>query len=472
MKPIERRAAVAGMFYERDATDLRLRVDGLLVDAITEPHFQNIGALIVPHAGYVYSGSVAAAGYAQLPGDGQWDRIFIIGSSHHAFFDGASVDEADVYTTPLGQVPVDTQTVEALRQASPLISFHAKAHEQEHTIEVQLPFLQQQLQKPFVIVPIIMGTQNAETCAQIAQVLAPWFTPQNLFIISTDFSHYPSYNDAVSVDRLTAQAIVKNNPSALLNQLKLNDATHVHGLETSLCGWTSVLTLLNITSGLPVDYHLVKYLNSGDLPMSDPSRVVGYHAIAVCYQHNEEALSFTTDEKQQLVQRARAAFQAAVTHSSMPERPQMPAFDVKAGAFVTLYKKGDLRGCIGQFPGSKPLWKVIDEAAHSAALSDHRFLPVEADEIPDISVELSIITPLRKIQSEREIVMGKHGIYIRKGERSGTFLPQVAEHTGWSLDEFLGHCARDKAGIGWNGWRDADLFVYEALVIHETNDQS
>lgn len=470
MKPIERQPAVAGMFYERDANALRSRVDGLLVDAISEPHFQNIAALIVPHAGYVYSGSVAAAGYAQLPGDGQWERIFIIGSSHRAFYEGASVDEAQVYSTPLGKVPVDTQTVEALRQASPLITFHARAHEQEHTIEVQLPFLQQQLQKPFVIVPIIMGTQNAETCAHVAQVLAPWFTPQNLFIISTDFSHYPSHHDAVSVDRLTAQAIVKNNPGALLNQLKLNASTHVHGLETSLCGWTSVLTLLNITSGLPVDYHLVKYLNSGDLPMGDPDRVVGYHAIAVCYKHHNEALSFTDEEKQQLVQRARAAFQAAVTRASVPPPPHVPAFEVNAGAFVTLSKKGDLRGCIGQFPGSKPLWKVIDEAAHAAALNDHRFLPVEAVEIPDISVELSIITPLQKINSERDIVLGKHGIYIQKGERSGTFLPQVAEHTGWSLDEFLGHCARDKAGIGWNGWRDADLFVYEALVIHEKDE--
>lgn len=151
----------------------------------------------------------------------------------------------------------------------------------------------------------------------------------------------------------------------------------------------------------------------------------------------------------------------------MPDDPHAPAMSIKAGAFVSLYKNNELRGCIGQFPGTQPLWRVIDEAAHSASQRDYRFTPVKADEVPDIKVELSIITPLRRIQSEKEIVLGRHGIFMRRGGQTGTFLPQVAEHTGWTVDEFLGHCARDKAGIGWDGWRDADLFVYEAIVVKE-----
>ena len=144
-----------------------------------------------------------------------------------------------------------------------------------------------------------------------------------------------------------------------------------------------------------------------------------------------------------------------------------PALQKKAGAFVTLHTSGKLRGCIGRFDVDEPLYKIVQEMAIASATRDYRFAPVTAAELSEINIEISVLTPLRKIQSIDEIVLGKHGIYIKKGMQSGTFLPQVATDTKWSLEEFLGHCARDKAGIGWDGWKDAEIFIYEAIVFSE-----
>jgi len=143
------------------------------------------------------------------------------------------------------------------------------------------------------------------------------------------------------------------------------------------------------------------------------------------------------------------------------------ALQTKCGAFVTLRKNGGLRGCIGRFDASVPLFKVVQQMAVSSSTEDYRFTPVSANEISGLEIEISVLTPMRRIKSIDEFQLGKHGIYMRKGTRAGTFLPQVAAETGWSKDEFLGHCARDKAGIGWNGWKDAELYVYEALIFSE-----
>jgi AmmeMemoRadiSam system protein A len=142
---------------------------------------------------------------------------------------------------------------------------------------------------------------------------------------------------------------------------------------------------------------------------------------------------------------------------------------IHAGAFVTLKENGSLRGCIGRFTANIPLYRLIREMAVAASTEDSRFDPVRMNEIPGLEMEISVLSPLKKITSADEIILGKHGIYIKKGYNSGTFLPQVATETGWSVDEFLGHCSRDKAGIGWDGWKKAELFTYEACVFSETD---
>jgi AmmeMemoRadiSam system protein A len=146
-----------------------------------------------------------------------------------------------------------------------------------------------------------------------------------------------------------------------------------------------------------------------------------------------------------------------------------PALLQHSGVFVSLYKQGKLRGCIGRFTPDMPLYELVQEMAIASALNDHRFSPLKIEEVPEIKAEISVLSPLKRIRSMEEIELGRHGIYIQKGSATGTFLPQVALNTGWSREEFIEHCASDKAGIGRNGWKDAELYTYEAVIIKEEN---
>ncbi|RQV99044.1 AmmeMemoRadiSam system protein B, partial [bacterium] len=431
-----------------------------------------VAAVIVPHAGYVFSGKVAASGFNQIPRDSIFDRVFLIGSSHRVAFNGASVYSQGDYLTPLGRVEVDRAVVQKLVDSSPEISSDPFVHINEHSLEVELPFLQHHLKHPFKLVPVVMGPHDAKDAPLVAKALEEWFRPGNLFVISTDFSHYPAYEDAKKVDALTADTILKNDPSELLNILEKNRQLQIEGLSTSLCGWSSVLTLLYLTQGKDnLRFEKIDYQNSGDTPLGDKDRVVGYNAIAVFRSSQtktkESGFSLNREEQQWLLKRARQALWAAVNDEVLkaPGHSISENIEARVGAFVSLYNNGKLRGCIGNFGSDAPLWKVIDRMTAGAALNDSRFLPVTKDEARELDIEISVLTPKRKVDDVSEIVPGKHGIYIEKDGRSGTFLPQVAEKTGWNLEEFLGHCARDKAGIGWDGWKDANVFVYEALVF-------
>jgi hypothetical protein len=425
-------------------------------------------ALIVPHAGYVFSGKIAASAYHLLNPGKKYKRIFILASSHRYSFDRVAVYIDGNYSSPLGEIKTDTKLATELAEKSPLFIVHPEAHEAEHSIEVQLPFLQYVLGDDFTLVPLVIGTNNPATCREIAEILKPWFTPENLFVISTDFSHYPKYSDACETDKKTADTICSNQPENLISTLNSQKKNHIQGLATSLCGWTSVLPLLYMTQGKDYSYHEIAYQNSGDAPIyGEKSRVVGYWAIAVTVNKNEFIIDKT--EKEELLRKVRNA----ITHFvKTGERVKMQPpesngiLNEKAGVFVSIYINGKLRGCIGGFAGEQTLNEMVQRLAPSSAC-DRRFEPVQEDELANMQLEISVLSPLKKIDSTEEIVLGKHGIYIRQGYNSGTFLPQVATKTGWSLEEFLGHCARDKAGIGWNGWKTAEIFIYEAIVFNE-----
>jgi AmmeMemoRadiSam system protein A len=228
-----------------------------------------------------------------------------------------------------------------------------------------------------------------------------------------------------------------------------------------------------MTQGNPnLQYETLRYMNSGDAGMGDKERVVGYYAIALTARGENlgARFSLSVQEKQKLLGIARKSIEEFLKRGDIPEiSPDNlnPVLETPCGAFVTLKKHDQLRGCIGRFDASQPLYKVVQQMAVAAATEDYRFSPVQADELKLIEMEISVLTPLRRISSPEEIKMGRDGIYIRKNGRSGTFLPQVATETGWSREEFLGHCAQDKAGIGWDGWKDAELYVYEAYVFSE-----
>jgi len=468
----DRKPAVAGKFYAGDSVTLTKDLKTLFDNALPKQQ-SDVLAIISPHAGYVFSGEIAATAFNQIDENKDYTDIFVIGSSHSSYFDAASVYSEGNFITPLGTVQVDTALANKLIEENPIIKNYPDAHWFEHSLEVQLPFLQYKMKKPFRIVPIIIGTDNVAVCEKIAKTLAPYFNSRNLFVISTDFSHYPDYKSAVMVDSLTAKAIESNSTKTLLETLKYNEKLDIPNLATSLCGWSSVLTLLYITENLKnVKISKLDYKNSGDVPdYGDTSRVVGYNAMAVTGKiEKEQEFSLTEADKKNLLEIARNTLTEYIKYGKTPVIETSgfsSTIKQNCGAFVTLHKDGQLRGCIGQFTAKKPLYITIQDMAKSASTEDYRFDKVTTDELGAIDIEISVLSPLKLIKSTDEIELGTHGIYIMKDGRGGTFLPQVATETGWTKEEFLGHCAQDKAGIGWTGWKDADIYIYTAIVFGE-----
>ena len=458
-----RPCAVAGTFYSNTKNELSAGVKTTLQNSKKFDE-QNINAIIVPHAGYVFSGDVAATAYATL--HKKYKNIFIIGSSHHVSFDGAALYSIGNYETPLGEVQVNQIIVSALMRASNLFTFHPEAHKKEHTIEVQLPFLQTLYGGDLNIVPIVIATQNIQSLKTIAEALRPYFSDENLFVISSDLSHYPSYPDANHIDKLTLEAIEKGSPEVFINALIKNKESSIEELKTSACGWTSIITLMFLTEGQNYKYELLEYKNSGDTSYGDKERVVGYGALRV-YKKND-SFHLDEEEKKELRNLAKLSLYEATLHNkkiSIDESKILAKLKEPLGAFVTLYKNHNLRGCIGTFEPSEPLYKVIINMAIAAAQYDPRFAKVTPEELEEIEIEISVLTPRKKIDSIHEIVLGKHGIYIQKGSKNGTYLPHVATQMHWSVEEFVKHCANEKADIPFDAYKDADIYVYEALVF-------
>ena len=486
--PTVRPATQAGRFYEGNPQVLSHEVDSLLARHANDGTYENVAALIVPHAGYYFSGNVAASAYMALDSTKQYKRIFLLGPSHHEWLDGASVNtEADYYATPLGQVKVDHETAvklttdctdltDSASNTDKILFYEPKAHDREHCLEVQLPFLQRfftlhsslSTKEVPPIVPIIISTNDFQKLQQIAETLKPYFTDENLFIVSSDFSHYPSYDDACAVDAKTGKAIESGDVSQFIATIQANARSGIRNLATSACGELAIVTLMLMMDSQYQVKHLL-YQNSGDIDNYDPTRVVGYHAFAIL-RGEEKTFSLSDKEKKTLKDIAYNSIKDSldgkpvavansslfILHSSLKE---------KCGAFVSLHKQGRLRGCIGHFGEDVPLYEIVAEMARAAAFEDPRFQPVTHDELDDLDIEISVLTPMRRIQSLDEFQLHKHGIYIKKGYRSGTFLPQVADEVNWTKEEFVGHCSQDKAGLGWDGWKDAELYVYEAIVF-------
>lgn len=468
---IDRQPAVAGKFYPADVGKLHKELNEMFESAMPK-RCNNVRAIISPHAGYIYSGQVSASAFNQIDFEAAYKRVFIIASSHQVSFDGAAVYCYGDFLMPYGKEKVDTDFCMDLVKNHPKIFTSDRGpHQNEHSIEVQLPIIHHCLKKEYSIVPIIIGTSNPSVCKEIASVLKPHLTSENLFIISSDFSHYPSYEDAQKVDALTKDAIDTNNPEKLIETLRKNGEKHIPHLVTSLCGWTSVLTLLYMTcENSSIRYRAIDYRNSGDTEYyGEKEKVVGYWAIAISEKSDSDCrFSLSAMEKSTLINIARESLESVVLSgkkSKLNPDSYSAALNTKCGVFVTLHNNGQLRGCIGRLIADLPLFRLVQEMAVSAALYDYRFLPVEKSELADIDIEISVLSPLKKITDIDDIELGVHGIYIEKGGESGVFLPQVATETGWNREEFLGHCSRDKAGIGWSGWKTANIFIFRAVVF-------
>ncbi len=468
MLSVEREPAVSGTFYSSNPKELKNQLKECFRD-VQQKVVQNIAALIVPHAGYTYSGKVAASAYSLIPQDVEYENIFVIGSSHHVSFNGASVYNKGHYKTPLGVVPVNLKLANSLIDNNKCFVYNDSAHVEEHTIEVQLPFLQYCLKGIKQIVPIIVGVKSYEVCQCISEVLMPFYNERNLFIISTDFSHYPTDEIARHIDSETVIAICSNDPQSLIKALEINSKRKVKNLYTGLCGWSSVLTLLFVTSkDKGSKFVRVKYMTSAESAYKDKSRVVGYQSIVV--KREDGNMLLTKEEGHLLLNVARSEIIKKLKQSENDFKEKIidkEEFNLLDSAFVSVYVKDELRGCIGRFSTKTNLIKLIKELSISAAFEDSRFKPLLLKEIKDLKLEISVLTPMRKIKNISEIELGKHGVYLEKDGKKGTFLPQVASKTNWNLTEFLGHLARDKARVGWDGWQGANLYVFEALVYKD-----
>ena len=467
---VDRQPYAAGRFYENDSTKLMSDLD-YLFNTAKDNNLGDVRAIISPHAGFVYSGEVTASAFKQLDPHKKYKNVFVIGSSHTMQLDGASIYALGNYVTPLGKVTVDIDIANQLISENRYISYVPEAHTREHILENQLPFLQYYLKEPFQLIPMVIGTDNEKVLNSIAKTLQPFLNDENLFVISADFSHYPVYRDAQVADSLTARSIITNDPDTFKKALVQNNQAEMPGLVTSTCGSTAIQTLLYMTQSEDMKFVPLQYMNSGDVEMGDKNRVVGYFSLALVQKTIKNEYDFLTiEDKHDLLKVARLTVEEYIGKNEIPQLDPDQFSDnliMNSGAFVTLNKNHNLRGCIGRFTSDKPLYLLVQEMAIAAATQDYRFKRVQLSELSMVEFEVSVLTPLKKINSIEEIELGRDGIYIVKNSNTGTFLPQVADQTGWTKEEFLGHCSRDKAGIGWDGWKDADIYTYQAIVFSE-----
>jgi len=465
-----RKAGVAGAFYPANPDELKNMVNGFLAKAQVPPTNDPLIALIAPHAGYPYSGGVAAFSYAALK-NRKFQRVVIIAPSHYDGFPFSAVYDGDAYVTPLGKIPVDKVFAAKLAAQSNSIRLSSRGHERsgeqsEHSLEVQLPFLQRTLAQ-FELVPIIMGDQSYEASRALGVALARLIgNSDTLIVASSDLSHYHPYEEASAIDHNTLHAIQAWDYYDLSRNLQSR--------VWEACGGGPIVAAMMAAERLGANRaELLKYANSGDVT-GDRSRVVGYSAFAL-YKSSaksgvESPFSLTAEEKQELLSIARKSAETAVRERKqyLPP-PASPALQQDRGAFVTINKNGDLRGCIGYIAPLEPLIDTVRDVAAYAVSRDPRFPPVTAAELGELQYEVSVLSPLRRVLDVKEIQVGQHGLLMKKGGHEGVLLPQVPGEFGWDRKTFLEETAR-KAGLPASAWKDddTDIFMFTALVFGES----
>jgi AmmeMemoRadiSam system protein B/AmmeMemoRadiSam system protein A len=463
---IIRRPAVAGQFYPGDPDDLRSAVDEYLAQAVKSR--PDPVALVSPHAGYVFSGHVAAQAFKQAEGV-DYDAIVVLGTNHtDPMAHGFAVWPEGAFAMPMGDVPVDSELAHALMEANDRITFQRSAHTAEHSIEVQLPFLQR-VQPGKKFVPIIVCEPTLANCEALAKTLASTLRDRRaLLVASSDLSHYPRYDDAVRVDRASLAAIASLDPLALQASIEDNMSQGIGELHTCMCGEGPVMTTMLYARAIGAEQvDVLKYANSGDVGYGDKYRVVGYGAVRFA---KGSAAGLSAEDKQVLLHVARQTLNDYLGKGKLPEfQTNSPTLLQPRATFVTLRTRatGDLRGCRGEILARQPLIDSVQNMAIASATDDPRFMPVTMDDVPGLHIEISALTPMKPIKPE-EVVVGRHGLLIVKGHNSGLLLPQVPVEQGWDREEFLrGLC--HKAWLPENAWKakDTQLYSFEAEVWGE-----
>ncbi len=476
-----RPATKAGQFYPSDSGKLRQSIDDYFRDAKMASVEKPL-AIIAPHAGYIFSGQIAADAYNQARNH-EYDLVVILGTNHTtAGFNGVSIYPRGGYQTPLGLAEIDEEITAALIEAGDNYTYNSAVHKQEHSVEVQVPFIQYMFPE-LKIVPIVVGRPDPDLCLNFGRILANVLkNRQALIVASADLSHYPNYEDAQDVDRHTLEAILELNPVELHDKLNQQMKRNIYNLSTCACGEAPIMTALAAAKELGANCGtIISCANSGDALVGDRNRVVGYGAVALTKDNNcqsgeafnnppgDRSGRLNDSHKKALLALARKTIRQYLTTETVPlVRGFEPLLENKQGAFVTLNKHGQLRGCIGHMAEDTPLCEVIGSMALSAAFNDRRFNPLKLDELEDIEIEISVLTPYQKIEDVAEIVIGRDGVILEKGGSRSVFLPQVAPEQGWNRDEMLDQLCR-KAGLQFGCWtEDATFYIFQAEIFHES----
>lgn len=493
--------AVAGQFYEGVSFALDAQVGQLLREAALPAVTGRLVAVVAPHAGYVYSGRCAASVFGLLT-TGQVSRVIVLGPSHHVPFAGVSLPAVGVtaYRTPLGDVPLDVGVCDGLR-GKPGFTVAPGADRREHSIEVELPFLQHTLGK-FTLVPLVCGHMDASTVSAVAEALTGYVGTGTLMVASSDFTHYGPNYDFVPFETNVA-ANLKAWLAESSGRVAALDSTgfdrHCRETQDTICGQNPIRTLMAALqrSGLPVRGQVVSTATSGDV-VGDYRNSVSYAAIGfflvepsggevmpsatltnavqtggsmknAMNQAATNSFALTEVSQKQLLTIARESIETYLNTGKLKAfGPASGELTAPGAVFVTLTQQGQLRGCIGTTEPRGPLYEAVEHLAIAAAVEDGRFTPLTLAELPRTHIEVSVLSPLRRVKSAAEIREHTDGVVVRRGGRSGLFLPQVWEHFA-TKEDFLDELCRQKAHLPAKAWMDPDteLSVFTVFAFEE-----
>ena len=472
---------VAGYWYSGHESSLKREIEELRKDLIVTRR-KNVCAAVVPHAGYRYSGSVAAGVYQRIDAR-NFKRVLVIGPSHYcALRNKISIPDATHYKTPLGVINADLDFIAKLREL-PFCICEPAAHVSEHSDQIQLPLIQMCLGLHLPVVCMVCGQFDAKQILSCANQLRALLDDKTLLIVSSDFTHYgesygfvPFNHDVQrnieALDRSIFEMFVRKDVQGFIKKLDETGAT--------VCGRDPLALLLAM---LPDDAQVKQtaYETSGHL-LKDERNSVSYIGALVTGSWQapireretviEDNALLSDQAGQILVQLARGVIERALRSGQrnagfLAEKPRSHGAELRArrGGFVTLKCNGELRGCIGEIFPSREIWKVIREHACNAAFCDPRFTPLTMGELENLEIEISVLSQPRPVSSWHDIVVGRHGVVLSKSGLNAVFLPQVAPEQGWSLEEMLSHLAL-KAGLPPDAWReDTSFMVFEAQVF-------
>jgi AmmeMemoRadiSam system protein B/AmmeMemoRadiSam system protein A len=474
-----RSPAVAGQFYPENANVLKLAIEKFMADALP-PEGKNPFAIVVPHAGYIYSGQICADGWNQVRNE-NYDTIVLLGTNHTtpnlkkiALYPGGG------FQTPLGTAVIDSGLASELLSASSDCAFDKGPHQSEHSVEVQIPFAQT-LFPGAKIIAAIVGDADVAQCTRFGKALASVLKKKRgLIVASSDLSHYPSAEEAEEVDMKTLEAIATLDPERLRMVIRAQRTRHIPNMSTCACGEAPIMAAMTAAREMGAsEGRIISYAHSGNALVGERNRVVGYGALlmaagyenpgaTVAFDGSDEANISPADRKY-LLWLARETINRYLTVKMMPlPRLSTPLRRKLRGVFVTLKKRGNLRGCIGRMVPDRPLAELAGVVALESALEDPRFNQVTLRELPDLEIEISVLTPMQRVSGPADIVVGTDGVMLQKGGRSAVFLPQVATEQRWNRDEMLDHLSM-KAGLPAGAWRDNAVFLtFQAIVFSES----